>query len=1131
MVFRPSSVMAQTRRIMRITAVLLLGAALHVSATGRSQKITLSLDKVPVQKVFTEIFRQTGVSIVYQESLFSDIPPVTINVKNATVEEVLDKCLSDQPFTYSYENNLIVIKQKPPPSSPPNPPGEIHGRVTNEHGQPLANANITIKRTHTGTITGANGGFVLKNVNSIDTIIVSFIGYKPQFIRVGDRTNFILSMEVTSDELDKVVIQAYGTTSQRLTTSNIGTVTAAEIERQPILNPLLALQGKVAGLDVTQINGYASSPIKVELRGRSSLGVNRGLSFPSDPLYIIDGVPLQVVEVGGYSSYTGGSTGFLQNQLLNGGTPAGGQSPLFSMNPADIESIEVLKDADATSIYGSKGANGVILITTKKGKAGNTKFDLHISEGVTKATKFVDLLNTSQYLQVRREAFKNDQINFGLIPGATIPDDGNAYDMLLWDTTKYTDWQRTLYGGTGKAIDAQASLSGGDAQTTFRLGVGYNHTENILTVTGADQRASFLLNLNHRSLNQKFSISISNSYSFTESDMISLPGRITYAPDAPSIYDSNGNLNYAGWGGSTNNQASRGVYPFASLKQPYDSKTNFLNTGLTLNYEFARGLSFSVGLGYNIANANQYQLIPIASQDSIYNPLGSSTFANNTNSNFNVEPQLKYETFIGKGKINILVGATSQKTITDGASVAGYGYTSDLLLKSISNAPNSYSSDDYGENRYAALFARITYNWGNRYILNLNARRDGSSNFGPGNQFGNFGSIGIAWIISEEPWLKQRLPDWFSFMKFRGSYGTTGSDQVANYQYLSRYSSNNTYSYAGISSLVPTQHSNPNFQWEINNKLEGALDFGFFHDMVNASIVFYQNRCGNQLVSFPTPEFTGFSSVTANSPALVQNEGWEFTMAAKLIESRNFSWSITFNWSLNYNKLISYPNFDLSPFVGTYVIGQPLNLRYLLHYTGVDPQTGQYTFYDKNHNGVVDLNYSNPGTNDDRYAYNLSPQYFGGLGMAFHYKAFQVNLFFSYKKQIGINDINQGNLPGTLNSNQPQGVFGRWQNPGDISQVAQFTTGVNLPASYGYFTGSSNGGYTDASFIRLSNLAVAYNLPENYSKKMGIQGASVFLHANNLFVITDYKGIDPETQNFGGLPPFKTIVAGLSFNF
>jgi TonB-linked SusC/RagA family outer membrane protein len=1114
---------------MKLTGVILLVFCLQVSArSDAQQRIAINVKNVSLRKLFAEIEKKTSYTFFYDVTILKETKPVSLQFKDATVGEILRQALVGQALEYTITDKTIFVKKQRKEvveeifaDTTRGGAIKVRGVVLTDGGVPIQGANVTIKRLEKGTITNARGEFELPAVPTTSVLVFSYVGYAPQNFTVKDGNQIRIYMKVTQNELDKAVVQAYGSTTQRLTTSDIGTVTAEDIEKQPVMNVLEALQGRIAGLDVTQTSGYASSPFKVELRGRA--GINP--LFTSDPLYIIDGVPLTINELSFNpnftSSYATGSLGFDQVGL----SPAGGQSPFFSINPADIESIQILKDADATAIYGSRGANGVILVTTKKGKAGKTVFNLNLNEGVNRVDRFWDMMNTTQYLTMRRQAFYNS----GSSPSPTTDYDVNGD----WDTTKFTNWQKMLYGGMGRNINVQTSLSGGDSRTTFRIGGGYSRCTGITTVSGADQRASVSLSLGHNSLDQRLNISSTSGFSYTQSDMINLPGNILMPPDAPAIYDSSGNLNWAGWGGKNDNPHAEAAYPFGGLKRPYTGKTTFLNSNLLIGYEFFKGLKASANLGYNIAEVNQVTTNPIASHDPLNSPTGSLTLGYNHNVNWIFEPQLTYNSRISKGKLDILLGASLSQNNTESIEANGSGYTSDILINNITSAPSFGAEDAYGEYKYFGIFGRGTYNWENKYILDINARRDGSSRFGPGKQFGNFGSVGGAWIASEEEWLKNVLPSFVSFVKFRGSYGTTGSDAIPNYSYLSQYVSNGV-SYNGQTALTPLINPNPDYRWQSDKKLEGALNLGFVKDRMNIQVAWYRDRCGNQLVPFPTPYFTGFNSVIENSPALVQNVGWEFTISANLIKTRVFNWAISFNTAVNRNKLVAYPDFSQSPYTNLIKIGQPLNMQYALHYTGVDPETGQYTYLDKNHDGNINYcpgcNYI-PGQSDDSYVVHTAPVFFGGLGMNFTYEMFNVSLFFNIKDQIGHNAFTDLIYPpGNANGNQPSSIFGKqWQWPGDgDATVAKFIT--NQTQAYSNFM-LSDGAYTNASFVRLSNLSISYTLPAGYLRKAGIQGCNLFFHTNNLFVITKYKGVDPETQNFGGLPPTKTIVGGINFNF
>jgi len=1101
----------KTVLVMKLTGILLVAGILHVSAHGLAQTVTYEAQATPLTKVFDAIEKQTGYLFFYDKQDLRSALPVTVKLQNVPLEAALHTILEGQPVDFDIQGNTVVITKRVLAIRSGQLRADtakgiikVKGVVTSAGGEPLSGASVISKQTGRTTLTSQRGEFILSGVPVNSELIFSFVGFTPKRVIVKDEETVRVQLLVAVSQLDEEVVQAYGKTSQRLTTGDISKITAADIETQPVANVLQALEGRVPGMVVTQTSGYASAPYLVTIRGLNSI------NFNSIPLYIIDGVPLTVLG----NTYSG----FDQTGL----SPAGGQSPFFGINPADIESIEVLKDADATSIYGSRGANGVILITTKRGKPGKTKFDLNVYQGESKVTRQWPLLNTSQYLEMRREGFANA----GIAPSSNPGDQGYAPDLFQWDTTKDINWQKYLWGGTGKTTDAQASLAGGDANNTFRIAAGFHRETSILTVSGANQIGSLSFNLQHHSNDRKFAVSLLASYSYSVINIVSVPGAATLPPDAPPVFDSAGHLNYSQW----DLAQSVIAYPFAQLKQPYTSQTGFLNSNMNLSYLLAKGLTLRTNIGFNNGQTDQTYYFSIASQDPQYAPTGTSQFGNNRNSNWIIEPQAEYTGLIGTGKLNVLVGTSALATTTDGLYVLGQGYTSDALLKTISNAVTVTSTDNYSRYKYASSFGRVNYNWQNKYIVNASARRDGSSRFGPGRQFGNFWSVGAAWIASEETWFKDHVPAYFSFFKLRGSYGTTGSDAVGDYSYLSRWSSNSLLPYDGVSPLVPLQLTDSVYHWPTNKKLEGAVDIGLFHDRVSIEAAFYRDRCDDQLLQYPTPLYTGFNSVVANWPADVQNLGMEFTVSAKIITHKNFSWTVNFNEGINKNKLLAYPNLSQSPYANTLVVGQSLSLIHVLHCTGVDPQTGQYAFEDKNHDGYITFNTGNHLT-DDSYTLDIAPKFSGGVGNNFTYKGVQLSAFFSFRKQIGRNAFNStGLFPGTMNNISTDEFQRRWRKPGDIASVARLNAGPTTQFDNDYYF-YSDANWTDASFIRLSNVAVAYTLHGNALRKTGIDKISLFIRAENLFVITKYKGSDPETQNYGGMPPARVATAGVSFGF
>jgi hypothetical protein len=529
-------------------------------------------------------------------------------------------------------------------------------------------------------------------------------------------------------------------------------------------------------------------------------------------------------------------------------------------------------------------------------------------------------------------------------------------------------------------------------------------------------------------------------------------------------------------------------------------------------------------LGYSTTHIQQQQLIPIASQNPANSPTGSATFGANNNANAIVEPQMDYKATLAKGEVETLLGGSFQTVSQIGSVAYGNGYLNDNLLRSIVNAPVQYSSANSDEYKYSAVFLRINYNWENKYLLNLSARRDGSSRFGPGKQFGNFGSIGAAWIFSEEKLMKGHLA-FLSFGKLRGSFGITGSDNIGDYNFLSTYTSIQTPYIQGTSSYLPTGLSNPSLQWQVNKKLEGAIDLGFIDDRITTEFAWYSNHCSNQLVTEPLPSQTGFASVVANLPALIQNQGLESTIKVKIIDSKNLQWSFNFDIGANRNKLLAFPNLNQSVYYGIYTIGKPLTIAKLLHYTGVDPATGQYTFQDRWHNGIIDVNPTDSLT--DLYDKDLTVKYEGGFGTDFTYKGFQISAFFRFRNKLTPSNIAYIATPGQM-QNEPTEVLNRWQKPGDKAEFAEFTTQPGV--LYQDFQDYSDGVYSNGSYIRLQNVSLSYNLPKSVINKGSFQLIRIYIHAENLFLITKYHGLDPDVPVFGALPPAKTIVAGLQIN-
>lgn len=952
----------------------------------------------------------------------------------------------------------------------------VTGTVSDAGGA-LPGVSITVKGTTIGTLSGPNGYYSLR-ANPGDVLVFSYIGYKTVEVPVNDQLIIDVVLEQDTTLIDEIIINAgYYSVKDRERTGSIDRVTAKDIEKQQsVTNVLGTMQGRMAGVEIIQDSGSPGGAFQIKIRGQNSLRADG-----NQPLYIIDGVP--------YSSETIGS-------IDTSGTMPTLTSPLNSINPADIESIEILKDADATAIYGSRGANGVVLITTRRGNPGKTTFSVNASTGLGSVTRTPDLMNTEQYLAMREQAFINDGVTeFPFY----------AYDVNgTWDRNRYTDWQKEFIGGTAEINNLQASVSGGSQSTQYLLS-GNTRTET--TVFPGDfkyKKSAAHFSMNHTGDDERFRIAFSVNYATQNNrqpatDLTRISR--TLAPNAPPLYDEEGNLN---WADSTWDN------PLADMESGFLSKINDLTANTVLSYNFLPDLQFKTSLGYSDLRSNESRTMP----STMYNPaygLGSeiSALMNNMTSRTSwiAEPQLNWNYSMGESKIEALLGSTFQSQITNRLFQSGFGFTSNSLINDLASASmKTIDLSDETLYKYQAFFARINYNYNSRYIINITGRRDGSSRFGPGKQFANFGAVGAAWLFSNEKFIRDNKV--LSFGKLRTSYGITGSDQIGDYQFLDTYlSSGNTYQ--GVIGLQPVRLFNPEFGWEINRKFEAALETGFLQDRIFLTSAYYINRSSNQLVGIPLPGTTGFTSLSSNLDAEVQNSGLEFTIRTENYSSQSFSWTSGFNISLNRNKLISYPGLESSSYANTYVIGQPLNIIKLYHYTGVNEQ-GIYQFADVNNDGQI------TATEDRQTIADLTPKYFGGFQNQLRYKGLQLDFLFQFVKQQSF-----GYMPGVPGTavNQLAAINGPTQ---------PLTAGANgdvITAYYRY--GLSDGALQDASYIRLKNISITYDVPLQ-TERIKCQ---LFFQGQNVLTFTPYDSGDPEFKFTGYLPPLRVFTTGIKLTF
>ncbi|HEX9827426.1 MAG TPA: SusC/RagA family TonB-linked outer membrane protein [Flavobacteriaceae bacterium] len=1075
--------------IMRAFIFLFCATVFSLTPVGliSQTKIKIDADKeATVDEVFDLITKQTKYAFMYEADLFKDFPKVHLEKGTVNMDKLINESIAAGKFNVVLtENNTILIKEAKTQQQI-----QVSGKVTDENGMPIAGVTVLIKGTSRGTATDFDGSYSITVPNPENVLVFSALGFATQEITVGNQSVINVTLKEQVSELGEVVLRGYYSTTKREATGSVSQVKASDIEKQPVANPLSALQGNIAGLQITQSSGIPGASYEVLIRGKNSiLNGNK-------PLFIINGVP-----------YTANNI----NSTSLGDAIGPDTSPLNFINPNDIESVEVLKDADATSIYGSRGANGVILITTKKGKAGKAKVDINMYSGIGKVSNKLDLLNREQYLEMRNEAFAND----GAVPG---PSD---YDLNgTWDNTRETDWQDVLIGGTSEIMNVNATISGGNENIQFLLG-GTNYREtSVFPGDYKFNRSSVNINLNYTSTNQKFSTQFSTSYSISNNNLpqVDVTDRaLTLSPVAPALFDEEGNLN---WENSTWDN------PLFFTRQTYEAITDNLIGNVLLSYRILPELELKTSLGYTSLVFDQTNISPLSSRNPAWGQTsGFSGFGRSKTKSWIVEPQLNFDKKIGKSNFNIILGTSFQEEDRVSESIRASNFASDAQLDNLASA-GSIRVFDSGSSlyRYNAVYGRINYNLAGKYILNLTGRRDGSSRFGPGNQFANFGSIAGAWIFSEENFIKDNMV--LNFGKIRMSYGSVGNDQIGDYKFLDTYSS--TLTYLGAPGLRPTRLFNPDYAWEKTKKFEIGLELGMLNNNIFLSSSYYRNRSSNQLLNLPLAPTTGFSGIQSNLPATVQNTGLEFELTTRNVKSKDFSWTSDFNISFPKNKLISYPDLETSAFATIYKEGKSLNIKNLLTFIEVDPETGVYTFEDVNGNGN-DIDYPD----DLQFNKKIEQTYFGGLNNTFNYKGFQFDFMLQFVKQTGMSYFT-GNSPGGL-ENQPIGVLNRWQQPGDITNVQQYSQSFANPASLRYIYGVYLSDYpiVDASFIRLQNIALSYSLPQKIVKSLGVDNFRIYVQGQNLFTITSYKGLDPGNAAASGvrLPPLRILTLGAQLTF
>ncbi|MEL1255924.1 TonB-dependent receptor [Flavobacterium sp. DGU38] len=1104
----------KTLMIMRISLfhIFLLTCGTHmVFATEMSGQnlesisVDIELHNQDIKTLFKTIENKTGLLFAYQPQIIKDFPKVTTTGGRRSVSAILNSVFQGSNLVYKQvDKNVIIYKKE---STALNNKKEeanyyLSGKILDENGYPLPGVSVLLVGSNKHGISDFDGQFSIELPTGKHLLRISYLGYKTQEITVENQTTVTIKMQPDLAKLDEIVVIGYGTTTKRTTTGSVVKITAEDIEKQPITNILQSLQGRTPGVFVSQTSGYAGSDMNISIRGRNFIAGD------NLPFYIIDGIPYIGDDLKEQAQKDEGA----QNMSVVRGAQKR-TSPLNILNPNDIESIEILKDADATAIYGSRGANGVVLITTKKGKAGKTEFTVTTNSGVSEVAHMIKTLDTPTYLNMLQTALNNG--------GAVADVDSNGIAITDWDPNAYTNWQEKLIGGTANFNNYSGSLKGGNDTTNFLLSAAYHKETTVVPGDFSYDKFSTNFNVNHSTLDKKLKIGASVLFS-TDHNQLPFFDITSYAigtaPNRP-LYNADGSYYWSP-------DYFSDINPLAALGKRVDDKGTNLITSVSLQYEIAKGLSIKTDLGYGRAQMLTKQYMPASASNHVYDEANGydtsrsyTTSTNNTN-NFTIDPQLNYTTQLWKGNLTALVGGSWQDRKAEMPTyINASQYSADNLIGNIGAAETISASNASSEYKYISLFSRLNYNIENKYILNVNFRRDGSSKFGANNRFGNFGSVGGAWIFTEEKFLKDN--SWLSFGKIRSSYGEIGSDEIGNYRYADTFDTR-TYG-VGNASMAATRIANPNIKWGLTKKFEAALDLSFLNDRISFTAAYYKNTSSNQLVDYTLSPQTGFAAYTANLPAEVENQGWEFTLATTNIRTKDFTWSTSFNISTNSNKLAKFDGIEFTSYYSQYVVGRPLNSRYLYTYTG--HVNGEPQFKDVNGDGNISSRLADTGRGDREYYGPSYPKYYGGISNTISYKAFTLDFLFQFVKQEGTTLLaSQGAQPG-----YPYSTANFQVDEYNDYLAAGNVLSSNYQDFFFDYMGS-NATIIDASYIKLKNVNIAYQIPLNEGTKKYIQAIRLSLQGQNLVTFTKYKGLDPETQGLA-LPPLRTITFGTQFTF
>ncbi len=978
----------------------------------------------------------------------------------------------------------------------------ITGTVVDKLGIPLTGTNIIVKGTTVGVQSDFDGNYAI-NAHKGDTLVYSFVGFIPEKILVDNSNRINVTLQEDVSSLDQIVLVGYGSSSKKRVTSSIGSLKAEDLTDANFPSIQSLMTSRVTGVQITQISGKVESGIKVRVRGIATVGASQ------EPLYVLDGVPL----INDDES--------INNSPIN---------PLIGLNPNDIASIDFLKDASSAAIYGARGTNGVIIITTKKGRKGKTKVTLNTATGINFPTNRRELLNAAEYVELYTEAALNS--------GMELSEIESRFDALAlgrdWRNGEVdTDWQElALIESTTQDIDV--SVSGGSEKIDYLMSTSYNKTEGIILGNELDRytlrgkvnaavteksTAGFNINLSKVTIDR-----LSNDNAF-----VSPLQSIAQSPLTPALLED----------GTANVDGTSTLYQnFLGQEQTGRFVTDIWRNTLNIygNFYINPHLKWKSEIGYDANNQNAERFS--GSLTEFASAGGVGTVSNAITERYILTNYLTYKrTFGGNFNFSATLGGSFEETNRKSQFTTGQNFPSDNLQ----TLDNAVLITDGGSNKtkynFLSYFARSRFSIANKYLANISIRRDGSSRFGADSQFGWFPAASLAWVVSKESFLQGSRT--VSDLKVRGSWGITGNANIGDFASRNLFGVTTYDERLGVS---PFQLGDNNLQWEKTTQYDVGADVGFFGNRISAEVDYYHKKTNDLLFNQPLPSTSGFTSVVKNIGEII-NKGYEAKLTAQIFTKDTFRWTASALFTKNQNEITELPSGDIIDGVNILRKGNPISAFYLYEYAGVDPENGNALYYmnTRNADGTMSRNTT---TNTARASKIITGDPFPDyqLGFTNSFKMKNLDIQFTFQGEFGGSIYNQGGKFSSGNAqlfdNQTIDQLDRWQQPGDITDIPQ----ARLNQENGQQDSTR---YLEKSdFVRLRNFTVGYTIDPAFSKKFYLEKVRFYFNGINLLTFTDYQGFDPEsTADFNGnsgvrtgiafysAPPAKTYSFGIQVEF